>query len=205
MTATAARRGSVNQSRIDRPDDDHYPTPREAIVPLIRVAPFPREIWEPACGDGAMARVLAEFGHDVVATTTVDRGYGETGVDFLETTALRAPAIVTNPPFALAKQFVIHALDLGADCAAFLLRTKFLEGADRYRDLFSQQPPAVVYQFIQRIKFFAGDTPEADQPGWNTEAFAWFVWSRGYQGEPVIRWLSRDDGRQASLLDEVAT
>jgi hypothetical protein len=49
---------------------------------------LPKGIWEPCCGDGAMARVLEAHGHHVVATDLVDRGYGETGRGFLAETRL---------------------------------------------------------------------------------------------------------------------
>src|SRR5690242_1329414 len=41
-------------------------------------------VWEPACGDGRMARVIAERGYPVVATDIADWGYGRPGVDFLD-------------------------------------------------------------------------------------------------------------------------
>ena len=46
---------------------------------LLRRVRLPNGIWEPCCGDGAMARVLESHGHRVVGTDLVDRGYGETG------------------------------------------------------------------------------------------------------------------------------
>ena len=60
---------------------------------------FDGPIWEPACGDGAIARVLERAGHRVIATDLIDRGYGEAGVDFLTTAEPRARHIVTNPPY----------------------------------------------------------------------------------------------------------
>jgi len=53
---------------------------------LLRRVRLPTGIWEPCCGDGAMARVLEAHGHCVVATDVVDRSYGEVGRDFLAET-----------------------------------------------------------------------------------------------------------------------
>lgn len=202
MTGQKAKPGSKNRSSVDRPEDDHYPTPPEAVYPLIRHLALPQKIWEPACGEGHIAEVLREYGHKVVASNLIDRGHGETGVDFLATTELRAPVIMTNPPYALDEEFVLHALSLKPDLAIFFLRLKWLCGADRYRRIMGPTPPCLVLPFIERIKFFAGDTPIDEQPGWNTEDFAWFVWRKGFIGSPTISWLSRDDGRQSDLFRE---
>jgi hypothetical protein len=188
----SARPGSTNRASIYRGEDDFYPTPPSATWALCQLGILPEKVWEPACGDGAMARVLEQNGHHVVASDLRPRGYGEADVDFLTATELRAPAIVTNPPFKLADEFVLHALSLGPDVAAFFLRLKFLEGRRRYDRLLATQPPTEIHVFIERVKFFAGETPAANQPGWNTEAFAWFIWRRDHQGPPTIGWISRD-------------
>ncbi len=191
----------ANRGSDFRPDDDHYPTPLQAIDPLMRAIVLPHRVWEPACGEGHISRAMEARGHEVVSTTLTDRGYGETGIDFLSESKLRAPAIVTNPPFSLDDEFVRHALDLQPDVAAFFLRLKYLCGARRYGLIHGPNPPALVLVFIERIKFFAGDTAEADQPGWNTEDFAWFVWLKGFRGFPSVIWLSRDDGTQMDFLN----
>ena len=99
-------------------------------------------------------------------------------------------AIVTNPPYGLANRFVQRALDHNPDVVAMLLPLKFLEGGVRYQTLHRTRPPAEVYVFMDRLTFFAGDYV-GDQPGWNTEAFAWFIWRRGVVHPPQIHWISR--------------
>ena len=101
----------------ERQEKDFYPTPAWVTEALLRQrCACPTGIWEPCCGDGAMARVLEAHGHHVVATDLVDRGYGEGGRDFLMETRLPdgVTAIVTNPPYggALLRKFVDHALEL---------------------------------------------------------------------------------------------
>ena len=166
----------------------------------MRHLALPSTIDEPACGAGHIAKVLEEYGYEVVASNLVDRGFGETGVDFLRVPTPRARCLITNPPFSLDEEFVLHALDLGYEIAIFFLRLKWLCGADRYRRIMAPYPPCLVLPFIERIKFYAGDTAIDEQPGWNTEDFAWFVWRKGFIGKPTIDWLSRDDGRQADLF-----
>jgi len=55
---------------------EFYPTPPEATRALLSVETFEGSIWEPACGDGAISKVLTEAGYQVVSTDLIDRGYG---------------------------------------------------------------------------------------------------------------------------------
>src|SRR6266571_473442 len=88
--------------------DDLYETPEVAVRALLRVERLPARIWEPACGPGAIVRVLRGAGHEVIAGDLVDYGCPMSfhGIDFLM--EVRAPhkveAIVTNPPYKLAEQ-----------------------------------------------------------------------------------------------------
>src|SRR5277367_1987283 len=81
---------------LDGPD--FFPTPAWATHALIDNENFVGDIWECACGNGAMSEVLGVPGNHVISTDLFDRGFGEGGVDFLEA-ARRAPNIVTNPPY----------------------------------------------------------------------------------------------------------
>ena len=51
---------------LDGPD--FYPTPPWATLALIDNERFEGRIWEPACGDGTMARVLQGSGQPVDAS-----------------------------------------------------------------------------------------------------------------------------------------
>ena len=59
---------------LDGPD--FFPTPEWATLALMDSENFEGLIWEPACGDGSMARVLASKGNEVIATDLYDRGFG---------------------------------------------------------------------------------------------------------------------------------
>ena len=79
--------------------NEFYPTPPEATRALLSVETFDGSIWEPACGEGAIAKELAAAGHTVVSTDLVDYGFGIPRVDFLKEIRPRARHIVTNPPY----------------------------------------------------------------------------------------------------------
>jgi hypothetical protein len=107
------RQGGTQYARddpVNRETHDFYPTWPAATKALLSVERFDGPIWEPACGDGAMSKVLEEAGYEVISTDLIDRGYGEGGRDFLMEWQPRAPNIVTNPPFRWAIEFVDRAL-----------------------------------------------------------------------------------------------
>ncbi len=78
---------------------EFYPTPPEATRALLSVESFEGSIWEPACGDGAISKVLIEAGYEVISTDLIDRGYGAGGHDFLKSSRPLAKNIITNPPY----------------------------------------------------------------------------------------------------------
>ena len=133
---------------LDSPD--FYPTPSWATFALIDNERLQGEIWECACGDGAMSAVLTETGSPVVSSDLYDRGYGEIGHDFL-TTKRRHPNIITNPPYNSAEGFVASGLKAAQQKFALLLRLAFLEGANRANTIFHKHPPSRVWVFSERI------------------------------------------------------
>ena len=174
--------------------NDSYSTPAAAVEALLRVEELPRRVWEPACGRGAIVNVLRAHGHEVVATDLVNYGVPITppayySVDFL--LEHRAPegtqAIVANPPYKLADQFVAHALEL-SPIVIMLLRLAFLE-SERRTEVLEHRGLARVHVFRKRL-------PMMHRDGWNGPRapsaipFAWFVWSRGHIGPATIHRIS---------------
>src|SRR5262249_57363118 len=86
---------------------DLYETPEVATRSLLQVERLPRRIWEPACGPGAIVRVLRNAGHEVYASDIADYGENDATLDFLTATEMPAgvEALVTNPPFRFAEAF----------------------------------------------------------------------------------------------------
>jgi len=168
---------------LDGPD--FFPTPAWATHALIENESFAGDIWECACGNGAMSQVLSETSARVESSDLYDRGFGEAGVDFLGTSR-RATNIVTNPPYNAAEGFVEVGLKAAERKFALLLRLAFLEGANRQRTIFGAAPPARVWVFSERITFY----PEgAVQRGSGTTAYAWFVWDKDAIGPTELKWL----------------
>lgn len=172
-----------------RETHDFYPTPPAASHALLEVEAFNGPIWEPACGDGALSKVLTARGYDVISTDLVDRGFGEGGRDFLMEWNPLAPNIVTNPPFRWAPQFLDRALMLTQGKVALFLRLAFLEGRARAK-IFKSTPLARVHVFSNRITFLKRE--RADRAEGGMVAFAWFVWEHGHVGPPTLNWIYAD-------------
>lgn len=164
---------------------DFYPTPKWATFALIESESFKGDIWECACGDGAMSTVLAETGNRVISSDLYDRGYGEIGHDYL-TTKRRASNIITNPPYNSAEGFVERSIEVAGNKFALLLRLAFLEGVNRAKTIFHLSPPSRVWIFSERITFYPKNAVVA---GSGTTAYAWFVWNKDHNGPTELAWL----------------
>lgn len=181
--------GSGQHSYEDR-GVDCYETPPQAVHALLAVEHLPKIIWEPACGSGNIAKVLAAAGHTVYASDLHDYGYGCPDTDFLETDTGGAPlpgAIVTNPPYQQAQKFVEKALEL-CPLVIMLLRLAFLE-SERRSNILEHSGLARIHVFKKRLpmmhrKDWTGPRASSAIP------FAWFVWKRGYQGLTTIDRIS---------------
>jgi hypothetical protein len=168
---------------LDGPD--FFPTPKWATFALIENENFEGDIWECACGDGAMSEVLRETGCPVRSSDLYDRGYGEAGHDFLKP-AWVSDNIITNPPYNCAEGFVVSGISQAKRKFALLLRLAFLEGANREKTIFSRVPPARVWVFSERITFYPAG---AKRKGTGTTAYAWFVWDKDVPSKTELKWF----------------
>jgi hypothetical protein len=169
---------------------DLYETPAVAIEALLRIEKLPHTIWEPAAGRGAIVRVLRDRGHAVIASDIHDYGFPLhfTG-NFLEAIDLPTgvEAIVTNPPFRLAEEFVAHALEL-SPLVIMLLRLAFLE-SERRCNILENRGLARVHVFRKRLPMMHRDGWEGRKAN-SGMAFAFFVWDCTHRGPTTINRIS---------------
>lgn len=190
--------GASNHTDKEREKDDYYATDPIAIDLLLMKETPSENIWECACGEGHMAKKLEEHGYKVFSTDLVDRGYGLGTIDFLKFNEHNAfdGDIITNPPYKFAKDFVLKALEVlkeGHKCY-MLLKLTFLEGIDRYKELFSKNPPKMIYNFPKRVMCAKnGEFERMRAGGGSAVAYAWFVWEKGYKGLPQHDWLFEEE------------
>ena len=62
-----------------------------------------------------------------------------------------------------------------------------LEGQAR-RKMFEENPPKKIYVFSGRVK--CAKNGDFDSMGSSAVAYAWFVWEKGFRGEPIIKWVN---------------
>lgn len=145
--------------------------------------------WEPACGRGDMARPLQEYFKLVVGSDIHDYGYGEV-FDFLfpNPPITEADWIITNPPFRLGEQFISCALPRAKRGVAMLVRTAFLESADRYYSLYRGTAPTEILQFVERVPMFKG---RLDRHGSTATAYCWLVFRKNAAGPGTrFHWIA---------------
>lgn len=187
MTESWRMAQSIVGTSEGRPSDDFYSTPEYATLALLSKEPFTGRIWECACGDGAISKVLIENLYDVVSTDLYEHnGHKHALMDFLKVNTTLAPNIVTNPPFSLAYEFIDHAInDLHVEKLALLMKLIALEGNKRSRLLESTHLTRV-YVFRKRLTMYRNNIQMRNS---GMIAFAWFVWEKHYDKEPKLYWI----------------
>jgi len=203
------RSTAVMQRRHEAPDSlDYFPTPPWATRALCewigqRTMRLPTwSCWEPACGEGHMARPLAEYFrfvdatdvHDYSATFPDQVRVGDFLVTWDHSPKIQAQGvdwIVTNPPFRLAQEFISTALGIARHGVAMLVRSAFLESRDRYETLFSKTPPTDILQFVERVPMHKGIlAAEAS----TATAYCWLIWFSPANGtaqrDPRFHWIA---------------
>ena len=175
---------AVDQEKYEK--DAFYPSPPEAVEALLRQELFYGDIWECACGDGAISKVLEAHKYKVISTDLVDRGYGQSRIDFLMERKKLAPNIITNPPYSLATEFLEHAINLSTGKVAMLLRLGCLAGQERGK-LYEKHTPARIYVFSNRLQMFRNGEIVS---GSGMFDFMWIVFYHKYRGNTKLRWIN---------------
>lgn len=206
---------AVMQRRVEPKDSlDDFPTPpwgTRLFLAEILAQHFgdlsALTAWEPTCNRGYMARPMQESFGRVTATDIADYGWtGQQGMtNFLtgpvpaEVAADGVDVIMFNPPFALAEEFVLRALALKPRKGVVIIaRSAFLEGVDRFENLFSKHPPYLVAQSSQRLPMVAG---KYDPQAASATAYSWFVWKTGFAGNATMTWTPRFRDRYKRATD----
>jgi hypothetical protein len=162
---------AIHESGFERQEGDFYPTPAWVTECLLSSVTLRGPIWEPCCGDGALAKVLSAAGHEVVATDLAERGFGRGGVDLLQTSEMPdgCRALVTNPPYgdggtrsrtgkasSLMLAFTEHTIRLARQSQgqlALLVRFQWIAGR-RVASLLTEASLQSVIVLTRRIQWF---------------------------------------------------
>lgn len=173
---------AVMAQRIEPHDSlDFFPTPpwatRALCEHVLKAAGYRidrQTVLDPACGEGHMARPLAEYFAVAYASDIHDYGFSKTD-DFLFPGGDPGEDdwIITNPPFRLGAQFIEKALSTARVGVAMLVRTSFLEGIKRHAELFKPHPPEFIAQFTERVPMVKG---RVDAKASSATAYCWITW-----------------------------
>lgn len=220
MSTLPRGHNAVMSSRVEAMDSlDFFPTPPwatralcEHVLPLFSGLPLKAmSAWEPSAGEGHMAEVLKEYFGQVQASDVHDylRGYsvgsfvgeGADRAEWRHVGVARKPDwIITNPPFRLALEFADRAITAAGFGVALLLRSVFIESAERYR-FFEKHPLTLVAPFAERVAMTKG---RWDPKASTATSYAWFLWVKGQQkGHTSLSIIP--PGRKAALtkVDDV--
>ena len=203
--------GSSAHTQEDRETNDYYATnPDDVIIFLDQIAAdgvvLSDSIWEPACGEGHVSSVLLERGYDVLSSDIIDRGFDSAyQFDFIAPLFRHHLSsawednifdgdILTNPPFKHASTFIeqgLKRLKQGGKIL-LLLPLRYLETKERYY-LFHKHPPKFIYVYSYRIKI----GKSGNFSGSNAVAYAWYIWEKGNEADPIIKMIPHPKWRDA--------
>jgi len=170
---------SQRESGYERIPFDEYPTPEWVTIALSPHLSGVEHIWEPAAGSGQMVRALESVWFKVSGTDI------QQGEDFFTITSSNFDAIVTNPPYSLATEFIEHALHLmkpNDGTVAMLLRADF-DSAKGRRHLFADNPAFVKKLVLTKRIVWVENEGKKASPSFN---HAWFIWDWRNAGKPPV-------------------
>lgn len=181
--------GASNHTDAERSKLDYYGTDPISTRALLEHETFSHKIWEPCAGHHLMIDVLESAGYEVYASDIAEyEGHDHEVFDFFDFEGEWDHDIVTNPPYGISTDFTVKALEIlkpGRKMALFL-RLQYLEGKSRYNKIFKENPPKTIYVFINRQSASKVD----DFTVSSAVAYCWFVWEKGFKGDPIIKWIS---------------
>lgn len=176
---------------------EHYITPKWAAEAILKKEILTPIVLDPCCGTGVLSEAALKAGHQPYAIDVFHWGYRAQNhtIDFLEMEKFFCKdefSVFMNPPFTKACEFVLKAKQLGARKILCFQRMAWFESAKR-RQFWDKNPPARIYICGDRASCWRADIPEENQGSNTPTAHAWFVWEKGFLGNPTIHRLYKKD------------
>jgi hypothetical protein len=186
MSKIKGKNFSANNVSGKRKKSDFYETPYSITRHLLNVEDFDYNliICEPACGDGAIVKVLREKTNNTI--------FYDIEKNFL-TEIEQYDYIITNPPFSIAYEFIQKAKIVAKKKFAFLLPLSYLHGKKRYDDIYSDKeyPLKKVYVFT-RYPMLGEKLREDGKYNTGMMVYAWFIFEKNYNGPSMIDWIDNN-------------
>lgn len=186
--------GCTNHSEGVRDTNDYYATPPYALEKLLDIIDFdlPKKVWECCVGGEHLSHVLEDRGYDVRKSDIINYT-GDSEIEILNLLECRETnvdrSIITNPPYKIAYEMTDKMLEVIANGQYVIqfLKLTFLEGQQR-RELFDRKCLKYVYVSSSRITCALNGDFETYKS--SAVGYGWYIWQKGYHGDPVIRWFN---------------
>jgi len=186
MSNQKGKNFSANNSSGKRKKSDFYETPYSITRHLLNVEYFDYSctICEPACGDGAIVKVLKEKTDNIIAYDIEKNFLSETE---------HYEYIITNPPFSIAYEFILKAKKIVNNKFALLLPLSYLHGKKRYDDIYCDKkyPLKKIYVFT-RYPMLGEKLREDGKYNTGMMVYAWFIFEKNYEGPSTIDWIDNN-------------
>jgi len=180
---------SANNATGKRKKSDFYETPYTLTRKFLDVEDFDKSlsVCEPACGGGAITRVLKEHWEDDKITAY------DQETNFLWERG-EYEYVITNPPFSIAFEFIQRAKLVAKNKFALLLPLSYLHGKKRFDEIYSDRTYGLekVYVFT-RYPMLGEALREDGKYNTGMMVYAWYVWTNGYSGLPTVDWLDNNE------------
>lgn len=187
---------------------DYYATPTNEVENILENANIDlnnKIILEPCAGGGHMVKGIENYCQkhnytpkNFIKTDIANRGCADclTGkeYDFFSDNypINQADIIIMNPPYSVLEPFLIRAIEIAQQKLIVLCRMQVLEGTGRYDNIFKENPPTEIYQYIERIQCWKnGEKPT----GSGSQAYCWLIWDKTIEKQepPKLYWLHRSE------------
>ena len=180
---------STNNANGKRRKADFYETPYSITRQFLEKEQVEKSVsfFDPACGDGAILRVLSEMGYTNSGDDLAS------GYDFLLSDKIHN-YILNNPPYSKAFAFIQKAKQV-TDRFAFLLPLSYLHGKERYDYVWTDKkfPLRKVYVFTRYPMLGLPLRKDGKYPT-GMMVYAWFLWEKYSKNNfPEIDWIDNDD------------
>jgi hypothetical protein len=177
---------SCNNATGKRKKSDLYETPYSLTRQLLEREKLSGSLLEPACGNGAIVKVVLEKYQNI---WNYDLSQGIEGDFFNEKSQF--DTIITNPPFSRAFEFILKAKEIAKQKIVLLLPLSYLHGVKRYEEIYQDKvfPLKCIYVFT-RYPMLGDELREDGCYRTGMMVYAWFVWEKAYLGDPMIKWIN---------------
>lgn len=159
-------------------------------------------IWEPACGCGNISEVLKKHEYRVISSDLHDRGYGESDIDFLKTYTSFADSyyhckidtIITNPPYSLANEFILHAMDILPIFGHYfaLMNLSYLTGIQRNETIYKKGYLRAIHIYPHRINCYKNNINTGHSSPVNYAWFEFMKYPKYFTPQaPCVYWIEK--------------